>query len=782
MNQAKFFVVLYTLALGCLLAAPTEAAPQKLSPAEQYVLQQVAKGEWADLRARFGDKDEARTLSARFLEDLLTGMYKIHRKGVRIGYAVINEPLDLELLHIQPYVTLFNCRFQKNVTCRDTVFETHFNISSSHFEKEADFHRLKTKINFFCRNATFQDRVDLVAADIGGQLSASGARFLSPKHTADFYGLKVRREAYFNNTTFKGPVNFNNADISGNFTVREAWFSHKNGLANFTRLRVGQDAIFNQATFQGPVSFAGADIRGQFNVKKAWFLYKEIKTSFNGLRVSQDTFLTDAVFQGPVDFVAADFGGQLDARHTKFLNEAQEVNFNVMKVGQDAVFTQATFQGPVSFAGADIRGLFSARGASFLNKKRLANFNAVKVSQGAFFNNAVFHGPVDFVTADIGGQFHATGALFLSTSGPANFNAVKVGQTVFFDNATFQGPVNFATGNIGGQLIADDARFLYPDQAVKFEGLRVGQAAFFRNVTFKGKVFLTKGTYSDLFLTGVESDDSAANQPQDGVALSLRGTTVHGELRLKNFSNLASLDAQHLRVEGPCTFERLAVQNSLDLQNTTTSTLKFKDITWPENTDILKLDGLTYTSLAVEESGDSDKLNKVDSLLILVEKSAFNPQNYIQLENYCKRTGQPDWADTVFITMKDRELASMSWYNPWRGFEWLFWGRLTGYGRHPSRAFGVGLLIIALGTFFFNPRYLQGRESPRFLINLTGKHHLALLRLLISLDQFVPAMNLKVAEKWQPPGVLTWFWLKFQAISGWVLIPIGLAAIATQLK
>jgi hypothetical protein len=58
----------------------------------------------------------------------------------------------------------------------------------------------------------------------------------------------------------------------------------------------------------------------------------------------------------------------------------------------------------------------------------------------------------------------------------------------------------------------------------------------------------------------------------------------------------------------------------------------------------------------------------------------------------------------------------------------------------------------------------------------------AILRFLISLDQFIPAINLKIAENWQPPDFKTWLWSNFQAISGWILVPIGLAAIASQLK
>ena len=70
-----------------------------LTRQEQFVLRQVAAGEIADLKQEFGEAEEDRRLRARFLEELLTGELtgvKIHRRGVWIRHAVVEEPLDLE--------------------------------------------------------------------------------------------------------------------------------------------------------------------------------------------------------------------------------------------------------------------------------------------------------------------------------------------------------------------------------------------------------------------------------------------------------------------------------------------------------------------------------------------------------------------------------------------------------------------------------------------------------------------------------------------------------------
>jgi hypothetical protein len=208
MTRAKFFLILSILAFGCLLVSQAVEAKGQLSEHERYVLQQVAKGEWADLKEQFGEKEDDRKLSARFLEDLLTGelKVKVHRKGIWIFNAVITEPLDLGFAHIPHSTYLFYCLFKEKVSCLDAVFEKHFMNIDSKLEKEGIFHQIKVKSNFFCRVTSFQGPVNFVAADIGGQFSADGAKFLSQGGTATFEGMRVGQVAFFRNVTFKSDV------------------------------------------------------------------------------------------------------------------------------------------------------------------------------------------------------------------------------------------------------------------------------------------------------------------------------------------------------------------------------------------------------------------------------------------------------------------------------------------------------------------------------------------------------------------------------------------------
>ena len=93
-----------------------------LTRQEQFVLRQVADGEIADLKQEFGEAEEDRRLRARFLEELLTGELqgvKVHRRGIVIRNAVVEEPLNLGNAEIDFYVGLNNCIFKESVSFRD---------------------------------------------------------------------------------------------------------------------------------------------------------------------------------------------------------------------------------------------------------------------------------------------------------------------------------------------------------------------------------------------------------------------------------------------------------------------------------------------------------------------------------------------------------------------------------------------------------------------------------------------------------------------------------------
>src|SRR6266478_9718422 len=240
-----------------------------LNPAEEWVVAQATAGKIADLdgapnadHTKKFPEEKDRKLSAQFLEDLLTGTLpgvKMHRHGVRIIGAIIDESIDLRNAQIPWEVWLDHCHFNKNATFGSASSTRVVSFDGSTFNAEATFDRMKVGDIFF-RRAVFEGPVNFASADIAGQFVASGAQFQNKEQGATFNSMKVRGHAFFSNAVFEGSVNFVSADIAGNFAAQEAKFQDKEKGASFGSMRVGQNALFKKAVFEGPVDFGYADL------------------------------------------------------------------------------------------------------------------------------------------------------------------------------------------------------------------------------------------------------------------------------------------------------------------------------------------------------------------------------------------------------------------------------------------------------------------------------------------------------------------------------------------
>ena len=861
-----------------------------LTPQERWVLEQVRKGEVADLKEKFGEEDESRCLSARFLENLLTGGkdgLKVHRKGIQIANALIAESLYLENAEVSHTVALVSCIFQEEVNFQDAWFQKHLNLSGTQFRNTVNFQRLKVDKCLFCRSTKFQRTLDLAGAEIGGQFIASGSQFgeQGKEYQAIFNNIKVGQDAFFDGVEFYGSVDFGSSNITGQLAAPGAKFLGQ-GMdqgANFNGLKVGRSVIFYGAEFHSAVNFGNADIIGQLNARRIRFLGQgpDQGANLNGMKVGKDAFFQGSEFHGPVDSILiriegsfylnpyekdnlrratifkskVDFGGasikvQLNAGGAKFLGKGlgQEVSFNSIKVGQDAFFDGAEFHGLVDFGSANINGQLAAPGARFLGQGsgQKASFNGFQVGQNAFFKRVEFQGPVDFGSAEIKGQFIAQAAKFLG-QGPdekANFNGMRVGKDAFLRGAEFHGPVDFTliriegsfylnpekkdnlswsttfmSGvNFGGasievQLNATEAKFLgqEPNQEANFNGLKVGRSAIFKGAEFHGLVNFGSAEIGGLFNARksrflssqefvFEGLKVARNALFDGalffgkislnyahlydifmvdsqiVEMDLERTKIDRELRIKQ-AKIRRLQASSLEVKGPAILSSLIIEEEADLRDASFQSLDLLQVTWPPDKQKVWLEGLAYQAISAGSNPEAWV-----ALLAWVEGSRFNTQNYSQLEAYFYRCGHRDRADKVFIAGKREGANRLTWGKRW--LTRIFWGGLAGYGRKPWQVLYMIFPLVALGTFLFAPEFTaKSLESYSWLKQMKLSHPWV-IQFLLSLDRFLPGVDLGLAKEWSPAcvGLFTFAYWYFLKLAGWITIPIALAAIYTRIK
>jgi hypothetical protein len=765
-----------------------------LTRQESFVLRQVAAGEIADLKQQFGEAEADRRLRARFLEELLTGELKgvkIHRHGLQIINGVVEQTLNLENVEVAVGVWLDGCIFKEAVNFMDAAFLGHLILNDSDFCKMANFHRLKVAANLFCRNTTFGGPVDFGGGNIKGNFFAEGAKFLSLEGDANFNAIQVGKHNFFNGAEFHRPVDFGTADIKGQFSANGAKFLSREGDANFNAMQVGLDAFFRGAEFHGPVDFGGADIKRQFSARGAKFLSQDGEANLNAIQVGQDARFDMAEFHGPVDFAGANITRQFVAMGAKFLSSKHRITFYRMHVGHEAVFQGCDFHGIVSFVLIRIAGNFHLDPLERSGPSIATTFHSDVNLRGAdiggelLADKAHFLGHiVNFEAVKVGRSFHASGALF---GGTVNFREMQVRNNFYVDpfgrmksfKTLFKGAANFSDLEVHGVFNADQA--IFQSESTIFSGLKVGQAALFNGTIFFGGLVLKEGQLTDLVIRGLHRL-SKGGLPLDEIVLNR--TKIAHRLTIEDVE-VKRFDARNLEVKGPAELSRLFIRDEADLRDAACHHLQVAEIDWPEPRDGKEktyLDGLAYQSITTKT--EPDKPEKWRELLDWLGSSRFNTQNFQELDAFFQRGGLRKWADKVHIAGKRRELWKMKWWHPARWLTRFFWGLLAGYGRKPGRVLWISLGLIILGALILNPAEVL---PPDFLNDLAGYQdnvvHRMALRLIVSFFSFVAAIpgwgsHLSVTSHEFHLFVYLWF----QRICGWILIPIGLAAVYTRLK
>jgi hypothetical protein len=477
------------------------------------------------------------------------------------------------------------------------------------------------------------------------------------------------------------------------------------------------------------------------------FFSKENSVTFYGMQVGQDTSFRGCDFHGLVRFVLI----KVDR------------DFHLEPLLKYGLEIATIFHGSVNFRGAEIGGEFKAEKTHFLS-----------------------HTWVNFEAMTVGRDFSATGAIF---AGPVNFSALKAKKNFYIDpfgrlktaKTLFKGAANFSDVEVHGVFNADQA--IFQSENVVFTGLNVGQEARFNGTIFVGGLVMKEGQLNDLEISGLHKL-SVGGLPLEEIVLNR--TKIAHRLTIEDVE-VKRFDARNLEVKGPTELRRLVIKGEADFRDAAFHHLQVAEVAWLDPLEVqqkteIYLDGMSYESITTKTK--PTEAEKWPELLAWLGLSRFNTQNYGQLDAFFQRCGLRKWADKVHIAGKRRELGKRKWWDPARWLIKFFWGLLAGYGRKPGRTLWISLGLIILGAFILNPAQVL---PPGFLDKLAGYQdnaaHRMALRLIVSLYNFVSAIpgwgsHLSVTSHEFHLFVFLWV----QRICGWILIPIGLAAVYTRLK
>lgn len=564
----------------------------------------------------------------------------------------------------------------------------------------------------------------------------------------DYHGVCIE------NAIIIGKLDLEFADISNRVSLKNCLFQD---FVTFKNSHFQKNLELDGTVFKENVVFEGMKVDYDFKADYTRFLANKDKLIFDGMIIGRNASFNNAIFYGTVSCVGADIGSQLIGNEAIFL---ESTTFNGLGTGKEVYFMKAMFYGPVNFGGSNIKGDFSVNGSMFLNDKEKTNFNNLVVGQNAMFAGTVFLGPVDFIGANIGGQLQIDKALFLKKRDEKqvkdnevvnNFNGIKVASHAFIINSTFIDIVSIANAT--------------------FYDLQFGKKR-------KGK--------------SIDTTIDDQNYPVFG-GLVLSYTVVDHDLSIKGIQ-VGSLEAKNIQVKGEALIDNVKVLSFIDFRlgnfHEIALNINHDDIKECSNDICLEkgifVDGLRYDLIGMgRESTCPEKIN-CEKFLSIYNKADFNLANYKQLEDYFTRCGNEGLSNKVFIEGKERELSQRKSYDPLRWGIYIFWHKMVGNGRYPENAFLLSLVVILFGAvFYFNPDIIEKHDQTDWQwLSSKTLFKRCCFRLILSLDYFIPAVDLGVAKEIPISKVSfgTLLYLHLHKALGWVLIIIGLAAITSKLK
>jgi hypothetical protein len=329
------------------------------------------------------------------------------------------------------------------------------------------------------------------------------------------------------------------------------------------------------------------------------------------------------------------------------------------------------------------------------------------------------------------------------------------------------GPVMLEAARITGPLELQDAVFR---ENVSLSGIDVQGPLFLDRTQFEngfniknGSVAGTLQAFETKFLcaTFCKAHDESA---------SFYGANVAGDVFLSRVKCDGPIQAARLHVERNLVLDHGAYRGFADFAAGVVG--EYLVIDSPRFGDGVRLAQLRYGSISNGEAKFNAESTWED-LKELYASCEFSSDIYSKLEEFFASSGDQAIADDVYIEQKTQERRKLTML-PLLLNHLMYWS--IGYGRHAIRALWWGLLFVGIGSVIFKEDDMVRKDDAPAALQYN--------RAWYSLDVFLPLTRLYAADWWTPKRErkLAWFYLRIHHLLGWVLIPLGLAAVSGIIK
>jgi hypothetical protein len=411
-----------------------------------------------------------------------------------------------------------------------------------------------------------------------------------------------------------------------------------------------------------------------------------------------------------------------------------------------------------------------------------------KVEGELDLSNVDVHHEVDLIECELLGQTDLSGAHFFHDLSfeSSHFGTVSAGRLIVdgdlnLRGVRFGGEVDFAASQIGGSLYAYDSQASQETRTMDFDHTTVKTIADFSGISGSNFIDLGEADVQTLILGGRALPFEGQSQRVMRVSkIDLEQAIVRRQLIIRDLE-LEILHAPGLSVAGRATIERTTIKSEADLTDSHFGTLVVtKDVVWPNNDlpdQSFQLAGITFGSARSAVADDQAFSTDRDLETLLdnwIDKAAYSPQPYQQLEQALQKAGRPRLADLTFERMKQNERSSGSLSSLGR-LKSILSSYLIGYGRRPEYSLlYAGLPIVLVGCIVFWRQQTVQPRRPR-----SEGEFIAYDPFWYSVALFVPLATLDATDMWIPrqDSLFLRTYARIHSLLGWILVPIGLAAI-----
>jgi len=441
-----------------------------------------------------------------------------------------------------------------------------------------------------------------------------------------------------------------------------------------------------------------------------------------------------------------------------FLYDLLTKSGNKSKIDRHGVrIAHATFSEDIDLLNAEVPLDVELTGCHFIGDVELSQSHFKK---NLLLSGSQFDGIVNFINGVVDGDLKMSSSKFINADGEADFEGLRVGGVFDLHESVFAGNAHFIRQEIGGDIDAQNTHFTNPKEEISFDSIKVNGYAL-----FKGSEFLSSATFAYAnFAQNIGAEGArfgnayfpnqaqiSFNDMKVGRNAFFHKTIFNGWVDFAHADIGENFEATQAQFNAPYSFTNFTGLKT-DVADFTLSTFKTQYF----------LDAMTYREL------------KADSPRAFVDGASYSPDAYASLESFLKRQGMEGSANAIYIAQRRRERSGLSL--PGKIGSFLLDG-LVGYGRRPWLAFVWGAVFIAIGWLVFRQRKDMEAQKPEY----ENRPYSAFW---YSLDLFLPFVDLQAAGLWTPRRDRRFArtYVAIHTLLGWILIPIGLAAVSGLIK